>query len=254
MNTERSRRGSSNKDDLSNLNPDKLASITNTLDNLKPDETGSSDTGDIVASNQNTQEDILENIEEQLAKDPNKFNASMVDATPKKMDLLPKNQTNKIIKLFADKSQTTESLAVVGITALVQGGGTNASMPPITRVVNGQKFELKVLRDCVAFGTEKKGTVRQLAKSMRKVIYKIALQNGWIGPLATALKKEYPEIQWDSLDLILAAEFHEDNMDSYMPPKVREALVDRAQKLRAAKLQSQSKPKRKGGKKSNKKR
>lgn len=204
----------------------------------------------ISSAKQKPQEDILDNIEKELEKNPSTFNASMADASPKKVDTLPKPQVNKIIKLFADKSNTTESLAVVGITALVQGGGTNASMPPITKVVNGIKFELKVLRDCVTFVTEKKGTVRQLAKSMRKIISKIALQNCWLGPLAPALQKEYPNTQWSSLDLVLANEIHEDNMEDYMPPKVREALVDRAQKLRAAKLQpKKTKQKKKGGKK-----
>jgi len=196
------------------------------------------------------QEDILESIEKQINNDPTAFNASMVDATPKKKDTLTKEQTNKILKLFADKSHSTESLAVLGITALVQGGGTNASMPPITKIINGTKFELKTLRDCVSFVTERKGSVRQLAKTMRTLIYKIALQNGWNGPLATALRKEYPDQQWSQFDLILAAEFHEDNMEEYMPPKVREALVDRAQKLRAAKLQQKPKSNsKKGGKK-----
>jgi hypothetical protein len=102
------------------------------------------------------QEDILERIESQLAENPTTFTASMVDAAPKKVDSLTREQTNKIMKLFADKSNTTENLAVVGITAFVQGGGTNASMPPITRVVNSQKYELKTLRDCVSFVTEKR--------------------------------------------------------------------------------------------------
>lgn len=163
---------------------------------------------------------------------------------------MKKELSNKIIKIFADKSGCTENLAVIGITALVQAGGTNASMPPITKVINGTKFDLKVLRECVAFVTEKKGTVRQLAKSMRNIIHKIALQNGWLGPLAMMLVKEYPELEFTTLDLITAAEFHEDNMEDYMPPKVRDALVDRAKTLRAAKLQpKKTKTKRKGGKK-----
>lgn len=240
MNTDKTQQNNS-------LSSSELTGISDALSTT--DASRSTSTGDIVASSKTkTQEDILGNIEQQLEQDPKTFSASMVDASPKKQDVLPKNQVNKIITLYAEKSQTTVSLAVVGITALVQGGGTNASMPPITRVVNGQKFDLKTLRDCVAFVTEKKGTVRQLAKSMRKVIYKIALQNSWTGPLATTLQKEYPDTKWDSFDLILAAEFHDDNMDSYMPPKVREALVDRAQKIRAARLQSQTKPKGKGGK------
>lgn len=200
----------------------------------------------------NVKEDIMKQIEQALEENPSQFSVSVVDASPKKVDTLPLEQTNTIIKTFAEKSKTTASLAVAGIAILVQSGGTNASIPPITRVVNGQKFDLKTLRECVTFVAGKQATVRQLAKSMRNIIYKISLQNNWLGPLAIALLKEYPEAKFESLDLIAAAEFHEDNMESYMPPKVREALVDRANKLRAAKLQpKKTKPRRKGGKNKN---
>lgn len=197
-----------------------------------------------------TEDDVIDKIEKELTEDPSQFSVSISDATPKKKDFLKKEVTNKIIKVFADKSGCTENLAVIGIASLVQAGGTNASMPPITKVINGKKFDLKVLRECVALVTEKKGTVRQLAKSMRNTIYKIALLNGWLGPLAIMLVKDNPETEFTTLDLITAAEFHEDNMEDYMPSKVRDALVDRARKLNAAKLQPQkTKPKRKGGKK-----
>lgn len=83
---------------------------------------------------------------------------------------------------------------------------------------------------------------------MRNIIARISFQNGWMGPLATALRKEYPEIHFTTSDLVVAAEFHEDNMEPYMPQKVRDALVDRAKKLRAAKLQPHKKTK-KGEKK-----
>jgi predicted house-cleaning noncanonical NTP pyrophosphatase (MazG superfamily) len=196
-------------------------------------------------------EDIMGQIQQQLAENPKEFSASVADAPPKKIDSLSREQANKVIKVFAEKSNTTVRQAVIGISSLVQAGGTNASIPPITKVVNGQKFELRILRDCVAFVTEKKGTVRQLAKTMRDVIYEIASQNGWQGPLATALKKEYPEKEFTAHELMAAGEFHEDNMEPYMPKKVRDALVDRAKRLATEKLkkQQQSKPNRKGGKK-----
>lgn len=86
---------------------------------------------------------------------------------------------------------------------------------------------------------------------MTNIIYKIALQKSWRGPLANAFKKEYPKSELNQWDFVVAAEFHDDTMEPSMPPKVREALVDRAQKLRAARLQPQKKKKtkRKGGKK-----
>lgn len=254
--TERIRRGS-NPDNLVKITPEQLRAVQEAMGETPQVSPGSTTSTPLdTVEQQPTQipedptQDTLSNIETLLDKNPTEFNASMTDATPKKRDTLPREQINKIIKLFADKSNTTVNLAVVGITALVQGGGSNASMPPITKVINGTKFDLKTLRECVAFATEKKGTVRQLAKTMRNIIHRIALQNGWLGPLATALQKEYPESQFTTLDLIFAAEFHEDNMEQYMPPKVREALVDRAQKLRAARLQPQKpKPNKKGGKK-----
>lgn len=195
-------------------------------------------------------DDCMGLVEKQLATNPKEFNASVSDASPRKQDTLSKETANKIIKTFAEKSNTSIQNAAIGIASLVQAGGTNASIPSITKVVNGQRFELKTLRDCVAFVTEKKGTVRQLAKTMRNVIFQIASQNGWQGPLATALKKEYPEVGFTPYELVTAGEFHDDNMEPYMSAKVREALVDRAKKKEAAQQKSKAKqPKRKGKKK-----
>lgn len=250
MTFERSRRKSSN---TQNTISDQVIAALNTEEEEIPqivEDSSLNKTMENKTPENIPQEDIIEKIERELTENVSQFSASSEDTSPKKKDFLKKELSNKIIKVFADKSGCTENLAVIGITALVQAGGTNASMPPITKVVNGKKFDLKVLRDCIAFVTEKKGTVRQLAKSMRNIIYKIALHNGWPGPLANYLRKEYPDSKFTTLDLITAAEFHEDNMETYMPPKVREALVDRAKKLRAAKLQpKKTKTKKKGGKK-----
>jgi hypothetical protein len=251
MNVERSRRRSSDKNLPVNLVSDLVVAAINSTEGETPQPVENSSVIEENKTPENiVQDDVLEKIEKELTENPSQFSVSLTDASPNKKDFLNKELSNKIIKVFADKSGCTENLAVIGITALVQAGGTNASMPPITKVINGKKFDLKVLRECVAFVTEKKGTVRQLAKSMRNIIHRIALQNGWPGPLAIMLTKEYPEAEFTTLDLITAAEFHEDNMEEYMPSKVREALVDRAKKLRAAKLQpKKTKPKRKGGKK-----
>lgn len=259
MTLERPRR-SSNKntsDNLGLMKPDTdpaLAPVSSseeetpqTAENSSSLQTQENKTPDNVTDN-GTQDDVIEKIEKELTENPSQFTVSISDETPKKRDFLKKEVTNKIIKAFADKSGCTENLAVIGIASLAQAGGTNSSMPPIIKVINGKKFDLKVLRECVAFVTEKKGTVRQLAKSMRNIIYKISLQNAWLGPLAMTLVRENPEIEFTTLDLVTAAEFHEDNMEDYMPQKVRDALVDRAKKLKAAKLQP-TKPKRKGGKK-----
>lgn len=214
-----------------------------------PKALGSTSTDDVVASNKKIQENILGNIEQKLNSNPSEFLATAEDATPKKVDTLPLDQVNQIISLFAEKSNSSENWAAVGIVALVQGGGTNASMPPTTKIVNGKKYSLKDLRETVAFVTSKKGTVRQLAKTIRDIIASISMRNKWLGPLATALRKEYPHINFSDEDLVFASEIHEDNMNPNIPPEVRNALVDRAKKLREAKVQAQTKPKKKGGKK-----
>lgn len=253
MTFESSRRRSSNKSTPQTKISDKIVAALNIAEEETPQNIQDSSlnkTEENKTPDNIVQDDVIEKIEKELAENPSQFSASSTDASPKKKDFLKKELSNKIIKVFADKSGCTENLAVIGITALVQAGGTNASMPPITKVINGKKFDLKVLRDCVAFVTEKKGTVRQLAKSMRNIIHKIALQNGWPGPLAAYLVKQYPDSKFTAMDLITAAEFHEDNMEQYMPSNVRDALVDRAKKLNAAKLQpKKTKTKKKGGKK-----
>lgn len=186
------------------------------------------------------------NNEEQLKQ----FIASSVsDDKPTKQDTLPREQANKIIALFAEKSECSSQEALMGITALVQSGGTNASIPPYTRTINGKKFELKTLRDIVSFVTDKKGTVRQLAKTLRDLIYKIALANSWLGPLSKTLQAEYPEKQFSPADLVGAAEFHEDNSSPYITETLRAALRDRSQKMQALRAQ---KPKTKKAGKKNK--
>lgn len=188
------------------------------------------------------------NNEEELKQ----FIASSVsDDRPTKQDTLPREQANKIIALFAEKSDCSSQESLMGIAALAQSGGTNASIPPYTRTINGKKFELKTLRDTVSFVTDKKGTVRQLAKTLRDSIYKISLANGWLGPLSKTLQTEYPENKFSPADLVGAAEFHEDNPSSYITEDLRAALRDRSQKMQA--LRAQKPNTKKAGKKKKKK-
>jgi len=185
----------------------------------------------------------VEEIEELLVKDETKFKVSVIDENPSKADFLPKEQVNQIINTFAKKSGSNPQLSITGITALIQAGGSNSSMPPITKTVSGVQFSLKTLRDTVDFVTDKKGTVRQLAKSLRVIIAQIAYVNGWLGPLAKTLVKEYPDENFSSNDLVYAAEFHEDNMDPKVPPNIRRTLSDRASKLRSQRQEKSKKKK-----------
>lgn len=193
-------------------------------------------------NSENQEIDLIEQLENEVSNNPENFKANMSPTEAQKMDTLPRDQANKIIQLYAEKNGVDPKLAMIGIAALAQAGGTNSSIPPFTRIVNGHPFELKTLRETVEFVTDKKGTVRQLAKTLRNTIYKISLSNEWLGPLAKTLLKDYPEKDFNQYELICAAEYHDDNMESYMPPKVREALADRAQKLRAMKT-AKPKPK-----------
>jgi hypothetical protein len=197
--------------------------------------------------------DILSKIDEMLEQDRKSFHvSSFKDDKLEKMDTLTKTQTNEILIDFAKKSSTDTKLAMIGIAALVQGGGTNASIPPFTRTVNGIKFDLKTLREVVKYHTDQKGTVRQLAKTLRDQIYKIALTNEWQGPLAKTLIKEYPD-KFKPVDLYAAAEFHEDNPAPYITNDLRTALSERSKKQEELRLlKPQQKKGKKGGKRSGK--
>lgn len=177
--------------------------------------------------------DDLKNLDPQALK-------VQSDQSQKKIDTLPQDQVDEVIRQFAQKSGTTPGLATIGIAALCQAGGTNAGNPSLKRTINGIVFDLQVLRGVVSYVTDK-GTVRQLAKSMRNVIAKISIANDWPGPLANALVKEFPDKKFDSTDLVYAAEFHDDNRNPEFPVAVAEALAIREARGREAR-RNQVKP------------
>lgn len=156
------------------------------------------------------------------------------DQSQKKIDILPSTTVDEVVRQYAQKSGTTPGLATVGIAALCQAGGTNAGNPSLKRTINKIAFDLQTLREVIKFVTDNKGTVRQLAKSMRDVIAKIAMANDWQGPLANALVKEFPDMEFNSNDLIYAAEYHDDNRNIEFPANVSKALALREARGREA--------------------
>ena len=183
--------------------------------------------------------DAAKSLEEVQNLDPQVLKVQS-DQSQKKIDTLPPDQVEEVIRQFAQKSGASSGLATVGIAALCQAGGTNANNPSLKRIINGVVFDLQVLRGVVSYVTEK-GTVRQLAKSMRDAIARISLVNDWPGPLANALVKEFPDKKFDSTDLIYAAEYHDDNRNPEFPPAIAEALAIREARGREAR-RNQVKP------------
>jgi len=170
------------------------------------------------------------------------------DQEQKKIDTLSPETVNEIVRQYASKTETTPGLAVIGIAALSQAGGTNAGNPSLKRTINKITFDLQTLREVVKYVTSNKGTVRQLAKSMRDVIAKISMANDWPGPLANALVKEFPDMKFDSNDLVYAAEYHDDNRNPEFPEVVAKALAIRETRGREARrtmVKSTSKGKKK---------
>ncbi len=172
------------------------------------------------------------------------------DQEQRKIDTLPPEMVDKVIQQYAEKSETTPGMAVIGIAAICQAGGSNAGNPSLKRTINKITFDLQTLREVVKYVTSNKGTVRQLAKSMRDVIAKISMANDWPGPLANALVKEFPDTKFDSNDLVYAAEYHDDNRNPEFPEQVAKALAIREARGREARrTMVKSTPK---GKKKNK--
>lgn len=170
-------------------------------------------------------------IEDILYMDPNSLKVQS-DQSQKKIDILPRETVNEIVRQFAQKSDTTPGVATAGIAALCQAGGTHAGNPSLKRNINGITFDLQTLRGVVEYVTSRKGTVRQLAKSMRDAIAAISMANDWPGPLANAFVKEFPEEQFNSSDLVYAAEYHDDNRNPEFPPVIAKCLAIREARAR----------------------
>jgi len=195
--------------------------------------------------------DKVKSLQELKSLDPQELKVQS-DQSQKKIDTLPPDIVEEVVRQYAQKSESSPGLATVGIAALCQAGGTNAGNPSLKRTINGIVFDLQTLRGVVSYVTSNKGTVRQLAKSMRDVIAFISISNDWQGPLANALVKEFPDKEFSSTDLVYAAEYHDDNRSAEFPVNIAEALALReargreARRVQSSKSGSQTKKKKKG--------
>lgn len=149
----------------------------------------------------------------------------------KSMDEFDEKTTKDIICSFANNYNISELESIIVISKIVQDGGTNSSRPNMTRTINGKTYELTDLRQIIRLH-DRFGTVRKLAKSMRNIISLISKVNNWPGPLYKDLLRMNPTLEMNKNDLIYCSEFNADNYDKEMPPRIREALQQREQKIR----------------------
>lgn len=168
--------------------------------------------------------------------------ATLVEAEKSPKDRIPPEKANLIMEDFAKKNQTSRKDALIGLTYLVQEGGTNTSKKNLKRTVNGVTMDIEDLRNIIRVHVPN-GTVRQLAKTYRDVIALIALTNGWPGPLLKELSRANPQLNISSNDAIYCCEIHTDNETESMPKGIRDALRNREAKLRENSSNTKSQPK-----------
>lgn len=172
----------------------------------------------------------LEQLAKEIEKNANNIQVN-VEEDKKSKDELDENTTKIIINGYAMKYNTSTENALIAITKFVQDGGSNSSRPNMTRKINNIEFELSDLRQVIRLH-DKFGTVRKLAKTLRKIIATIAIINNWPGPLYKDIQRINPTLIITERDSIYCAEFNADNYDAEMPAKIREALQQREQKIR----------------------
>lgn len=154
-----------------------------------------------------------------------------IDTDKKSKDELEEKTAKDIIVSFANKYNTDVKTALIVITKFVQDGGSNSSRPNMSRKIGEITFELSDLRQSIRLH-DKFGTVRKLAKTIRKIIAYIAKVNKWQGPLCKDIQRLNPVLVMSEEDMVYCAEFNSDNYDPDMPPRIREALQQREQKIR----------------------
>ena len=169
---------------------------------------------------------------------------------------LPKEECWNTIKKFGTLNNIDVTIAVVGITKLIQNGGTNQSKKNLTVTVSGKEFELKQLREMLK-SQDKTYTVRKFAKGAREIIIEVAKKNQWAGPLVKDLARANPNLKITPENAPRCNEIHSDIHNCLN--EIRDALIRREEqykmmfKNRSAPLNRTSKkPRKQGGK--NKKR
>jgi hypothetical protein len=169
-----------------------------------------------------------------------------VEIEEKAQPKLTQEEANKILKTYAMKTGVSFPLASLAAAILIQLGGTNASNNNIKCKLAGKEFHIKELREAIAF-TNKKATVRQLARTLSKTIISIAGLNNIPGVLAKTLENENPELEFTIQEQIYASEWNLENPDC--PDRIRKLLAERAKQKKEQKQKpTTKKPQRKGGK------
>lgn len=154
-----------------------------------------------------------------------------IETDKRSLDELDEKTAKDILNNFANKYNTSLGTALIAITKFVQDGGSNSSRPNMTRKINNIEFELSDLRQVIRL-YDKFGTVRKLAKTLRRVIAAIAINNNWPGPLFKDIQRINPTLVISDKDAVYCSEFNSDNYDVDMPARIREALQQREQKIR----------------------
>lgn len=156
----------------------------------------------------------------------------------------------EVIRLYSQEFSLTTEEAIHSISFWCQSGGYIKAVPPRKAKVNNKSEEkLQTLRD-ICSKVRPNGTVRQLARSFAKTIYKVALQGGYLGHLWKEFKTRDSSLS--QLDLYFACEFY-DGCD-FVPPRVQNIFNSRNLERKKSKIPGKKgqKPSRKKGKKKGK--
>lgn len=176
----------------------------------------------------------LEEIQNQINSIPEK-NIVVSEIDNKSQDIFSEITAKNIISTFADKYEIDHRTALVVITKIIQDGGTNSSRPNLTVVINGKPYELAVLKQSIRLH-DRFGTVRKLAKTIRSIVACIAKLNKWPGPLYKDVQRLFPNLSFTLEEAAYCSEFNSDNYDQDMPPRLRESLQQREQKIRERRM------------------
>jgi hypothetical protein len=177
-------------------------------------------------------EDLLHNINQ------NQDSYIVSTPPPQIIDSLSSELCTDIINDFAIKSKCTQGKAIIGITYLIQHGGTNISKKSLKITIADTIFTIDSLREAVK-NAEKTATVRKFAKGIRDLVVPIAKLNHWTGPLKNNLKINNPNLEIQEEDAIWCLEVHSDNPKC--PTLIRECLIRREEQLKANQSNSNSK-------------
>ena len=173
----------------------------------------------------NPERNDFDSILKDIVSTPDSFKSQINKDEIVPEDTIPLETAKVIIQAYAVLNKTSVKDALVGLTYLVQEGGTNSSKKNLIRTVNGVAFDVNQLRTVIR-NNSTTGTVRQLAKTLRNEIAKIASINNWPGTLYKEINRISPELI-SSADCVYCCEIFSDCYDSYMPAKIRELLQQR---------------------------